>query len=54
MLKAGNLNNLNISLEYDFKENFNLKKLFADIKFSNSRFEDNNKVFKNIVGMVSN
>ena len=42
-----------MSLEYDFKENFNLKKLFADIKFSNSRFEDNNKVFKNIVGTVS-
>ena len=53
ILKAGNLNNLNMSLEYDFKENFNLKKLFADIKFSNSRFEDNNKVFKNIVGTVS-
>ena len=40
-------------LEYDFKENFNLKKLFADIKFSNSRFKDNNKLFKNIVGTVS-
>ena len=53
MFKAGNLNNLNMSLEYDFKENFNLKKLIADIKFSNSRFKDNNKVFKNIVGTVS-
>ena len=42
-----------MSLEYDFKENFNLKKLFADIKFSNSRFKDNNKLFKNIVGTVS-
>ena len=54
MLKVGNLNNLNMSLQYDFKENFNLKKLFANIKFSNSRFEDNNnKFFKNIVGTVS-
>ena len=51
--RAGSLNNINLNLEYDFKQKFNLKKLSAELKFSNSRFADSNKIFKNIFATVS-
>ena len=44
--RAGSLNDINLNLEYDFKQKFNLKKLSAELKFSNSRFADSNKIFK--------
>ena len=50
---AGSLNNVNLNLEYDFKQNFNLKKISAELKFSNTRFADSNKIFKNIFATVS-
>jgi len=51
--RAGSLNDINLNLEYDFKQKFNLKKLSAELKFSNSRFADSNKIFKNIFATVS-
>src|SRR6056300_48102 len=51
--RAGSLNDINLNLEYDFKQKFNLKKLSAELKFSNSRFVDSNKIFKNIFATVS-
>ena len=51
--RAGSLNDINLNLEYDFKKKFNLKKLSAELKFSNSRFADSNKIFKNIFATVS-
>jgi hypothetical protein len=51
--RAGSLNDININLEYDFKQKFNLKKLSAELKFNNSRFADSNKIFKNIFATVS-
>ena len=50
---AGSLNNVNLNLEYDFKQNFNLKKISTELKFSNTRFADSNKIFKNIFATVS-
>jgi hypothetical protein len=51
--RAGSLNDINLNLAYDFKQKFNLKKLSAELKFSNSRFADSNKIFKNIFATVS-
>ena len=51
--RAGSLNDINLNLAYDFKQKFNLKNLSAELKFSNSRFADSNKIFKNIFATVS-